>query len=79
MKQRKKIYSSLMEIDSKKTILIENIANVSNVAQSVAATTEGVGASSEEQAAGLQEIVGSAERLNELAENLDSIIKMFKV
>lgn len=74
-----KVIHSLVEINNKKDLFIEDIVNVTNVAQNIAATTEAVSTSTEEQTAGLQEVVGSVEKLNEMAEKLDLLIEKFRV
>ncbi len=74
-----KVNAALQKINSSKDTVIQKIAEVAAVSQETAATTEEVSASSEEQSAGLQEVVGSAEQLSTLAENLDEVLKMFKI
>ena len=74
-----KVIKSLAEIDQKKVKVVSNIKNATEVAQTVAAATEEISASSEEQASALHEVVASAEKLNDLSVVLDELVKKFKM
>ncbi len=75
----KKVIKSLAEIDHKKESVISNIVQATEVAQTIAAATEEISASSEEQASELHEVVSSAEKLNDLSVVLDELVKKFKM
>ncbi len=74
-----KVIKSLAEIDHKKVKVITNITSATEVAQTIAAATEQISASSEEQASALNEVVSSAEKLNNLSEALDVLVQKFKM
>lgn len=75
----KTVDKSLNEINNHKKNVVLKIEEVSYVSQEIAATTEEVGASTEEQSAGLQEVVLSIEGLEEYSNNLNVLIKKFKI
>ena len=75
----KKVIKSLSEIDHKKESVVSNIVQATEVAQTIAAATEEISASSEEQASELHEVVSSAEKLNDLSVVLDELVKKFKM
>ncbi|MBV7274390.1 methyl-accepting chemotaxis protein [Clostridium sp. PL3] len=70
---------SLNKISCHKDNVVLKIEEVSSVSQEIAATTEEVSASTEQQAAGLQEIVSSLEKLEGYSNNLNTLIKKFKI
>ncbi len=74
-----KVIKSLAEIDQKKVKVVTNIKNATEVAQTIAAATEEISASSEEQASALHEVVSSAEKLNDLSVALDALIQKFRM
>lgn len=70
---------SLNRISNHKKNVILKIEEVSSVSQEIAATTEEVGASTEQQSAGLQEVVLAVGDLEEYSNNLNILIKKFKI
>lgn len=72
-----KVFFALVDIVGKKDEVISNIRNATEVAQSIAAATQEVSASSEEQSCDLHEVVSSAENLNELSIALDVLVEKF--
>lgn len=57
----------------------ENVQHIASIGQEAAAGAEELAASAEEQSAAMQEIVSSVEVLAQMAEELESQIKKFKV
>ncbi|MCY6370229.1 methyl-accepting chemotaxis protein [Clostridium ganghwense] len=74
-----KVSSLLIEVKEDKDLVVANISDASSVAQEAVIISGEVGASSEEQAAGLQEIVSSSENLNKLSEELKELVSKFQI
>lgn len=74
-----KVSNELEGINKDKDIMVNKFYEVEDIAKDTASATEEVSASSEEQAGGLNEIVRSAEELNNLSESLDKAIMNFKI
>lgn len=74
-----KVNGALEQINLNKNTVVGKIDEVATVSQETAASTEEVSASSEEQLAGLHEVTASAEALNNLAEELDTLVSKFKI
>lgn len=71
-------YSSSSMVEIKNEIL-KTLEQLASIAEENAASTEEVSSSMEEQAASVEEIAASSNTLSELADNLQSMIKQFKV
>lgn len=72
--------SQLLKNLSSGTILVnDSIKNVSNVAQNSSMITQNISAATEEQLASMQEITSSSLALAKLADNLQVLIKQFKI
>ncbi|QGU96150.1 HAMP domain-containing protein [Clostridium bovifaecis] len=74
-----KVTSSLDNINSHKHKVIENISSTLSLSEHIASTTEGVSASTEEQAAGFQQVVTLAESLASLAATLEENVEKFNI
>lgn len=82
----KQIVSKINDIDSQSTEMnndrdeiVSSIENISAISQETAAASEEVTASIEQQTAATEEVATSAGRLNELSNELNSEISMFKI
>ncbi|KGR76274.1 methyl-accepting chemotaxis protein [Ureibacillus sinduriensis] len=72
--------SQLLKNLSSGTVLVnDSIKNVSNVAQNSSMITQNISAATEEQLASMQEITSSSLALAKLADNLQVLIKQFKI
>lgn len=71
-------YSSSSMVEIKNDIL-KSLEQLASIAEENAASTEEVSSSMEEQAASVEEIASSSNTLSELADNLQNMIKQFKV
>ncbi|WP_251862505.1 methyl-accepting chemotaxis protein [Clostridium sp. Marseille-Q2269] len=78
-KSIKNVNESQQIIYNNKNDILNKINEASSVSEEIAATTEEITASAEEQAAGLKEVVGSAEKLNSYSDELDLLVKQFKL
>ncbi|NLY55206.1 MAG: methyl-accepting chemotaxis protein [Firmicutes bacterium] len=67
------------EMEQMKNAILDDLQNLSAIAEENSATTEEVTASMEEQAASIEEVAGASQLLAELAQNLQSIINKFKL
>ncbi|HDK7160355.1 TPA: methyl-accepting chemotaxis protein [Clostridium botulinum] len=74
-----KLNKSEEKMNQNKEKLMNLMQNLSAIAEENAAGTEEASASIEEQAASIEEIANSSEGLARIAEELDSLIKKFKV
>jgi methyl-accepting chemotaxis protein len=75
----KTINDSEKEIDSKKDELLEIVESLSAIAEENAASTQESSAAIEEQTAGMEEIASSSGQLARLAEELNGLVKKFKI
>ncbi|TCK92779.1 methyl-accepting chemotaxis sensory transducer with Cache sensor [Natranaerovirga hydrolytica] len=74
-----KINNSTQNLDDKKEQLMSIVENLSAIAEENAASTEEASASVEEQTAGIEEVASSSQQLVELAEELNLLVKKFKL
>ena len=74
-----KVFFALADIVERKDNVISNIENATQVANGIAAATQEISASSEQQALELHQAVSSVESLNELTVKLDELVKKFNI
>lgn len=67
------------EMERMKNEILMTLQNLSAIAEENSAATEEVTASMEEQTASIEEIAASSEGLSDLAQNLKTVIKKFKI
>jgi methyl-accepting chemotaxis protein len=67
------------DINRDKETIVSSVQNISTISQETAASSEEVNASIQQQSAAIEEVANAADRLNELAENLDKELGKFKV
>ncbi len=67
------------EMEQMKNLILDDLQNLSAIAEENSATTQEVTASMEEQAASIEEVAGASQILADLAQNLQSIIAKFKL
>lgn len=70
---------AVVEMEKKKTDVLDIIQSLSAIAEENAAGTEEASAATEEQSASIQEIASTSERLYELAQKLQDSISKFKI
>lgn len=70
-----------MVVESKENVdkMSENVSEIQSISTNTAANTEQVAASTEEQSAALQEVADNVQGLTDLASELESSVKMFKL
>lgn len=73
------VAESLHHIEESRDKFSNEISGVASVSEETAATSEEVSAATEEQSAGLQNMYGEAQRLKEYADNLNDLVKGFKL
>lgn len=74
-----KVFFALADIVERKDNVILNIEDATKVAHGIAAATQEISASSEQQAVELKQAVSSVESLNELTVKLDELVKKFNI
>ncbi|WP_233254218.1 methyl-accepting chemotaxis protein [Salipaludibacillus keqinensis] len=67
------------EINTKTSIVTENMQNISTNAESITANTQNVAASSEEQTSSMEEMTAAVEHLNVITDKLQREIERFKL
>ncbi|NGQ96768.1 methyl-accepting chemotaxis protein [Brevibacillus sp. SYP-B805] len=77
--QIEEVSSSIKEITKETSSVMETISQIAEVSEANAAGTQNVSAATEEQLAAMEEISSSAASLAKMAEELQSMIKKFKV
>lgn len=75
----KQLNSSSGEMDRMKDEILNNLENLSAIAEENSAATEEVTASMEEQSASMEEIANASEDLSSLAQDLQALIGRFKI
>ncbi len=73
------VTNSSISMNKKKESIISMIENLSAISEETAAATEEVSASTEEQTASIQQVAAHANTLNDLSNNLLSIVNKFKI
>lgn len=74
-----KVSDELQKVNLDKETVVKNITQVADIAHNTASATQQVSASSEQQTTGLNNVVKAAEEMQGLAEQLDEVIKKFKI
>ncbi|WPC40798.1 methyl-accepting chemotaxis protein [Clostridium sp. JS66] len=74
-----KVSSELEGVGKDRENIVEAFLGLARIAEDTAASTEEVSASSQEQASGLSEVLASAEKLSNLTEELNAVVKNFKI
>lgn len=59
--------------------VVDNVESIASISQETSASAEEVAAASEEQTASVQEIVSNAETLNSMADELEELVRRFKI
>ena len=75
----KELYSSSNEMEVMRNDILDSLQNLTAIAEENSAATQEASASMEELSASTEEIAGASEGLSELAQNLQSIIRRFRV
>jgi methyl-accepting chemotaxis protein len=70
---------AINEIAKGNQSVVDNMSNISAVAQQTSASTQSVAASIEEQTASMEEVTANAEHISKLSANLEEIVKRFKI
>ncbi len=74
-----KVSKSLQLITEDKDDVIKSISNITYVTTETSSIAQQVGAASEEQASGLEEIVNDSRRLSDLSDRLSKMVDKFKL
>jgi methyl-accepting chemotaxis protein len=75
----KEIQKEASRMNTLKDYIVDAMTGISASTEETSASTEEVSASTEEQLAGMTEINAQTERLSQLAKELESIIKNFRI
>ncbi|WFA07941.1 methyl-accepting chemotaxis protein [Tissierella sp. Yu-01] len=75
----RELISSSNEMEEMKNAILDTLQSLTAIAEENSASTQEVAASIEEQSASIEEIAGASEGLSELAQNLQVIIRRFKI
>lgn len=74
-----KVANAIKVIVEQQDAIFASVQDISAIAEETAASTEQVSANTEEQLASMQQLTASIDELKEVADNLDNLIKVFKV
>ncbi|WP_411681741.1 methyl-accepting chemotaxis protein [Clostridium thailandense] len=74
-----KVSDELQKVNLDKETVVQNITQVSSISQDTASAAQQVSASSEQETIVLNNVVKAAEEMETLAEQLDEVIKKFKI
>lgn len=77
--QIEEISATVQEISAGTQQVVATVSEVANISSENAATSEEVAASSEQQLAAMEEISSSSRNLSKMSEELQAVIKMFRV
>ncbi|WFA07942.1 methyl-accepting chemotaxis protein [Tissierella sp. Yu-01] len=75
----KNLYVSSNEMEEMKNAILDTLQSLTAIAEENSASTQEASASMEEQTASIEQIAGASEGLSELAQNLQMIIRRFKM
>ncbi|YCA09887.1 methyl-accepting chemotaxis protein [Bacillus sp. AK128] len=77
--QSQEVSAIVEEVTAGSTDMVELIENVANISEQSAGNAQNVAASAEEQLASMEEISSSANSLSIMAEDLQSLVRKFKI
>ncbi|PLT33343.1 chemotaxis protein [Bacillus sp. V5-8f] len=78
-KQTEEVAAAIQQISESAKMIVSSIDTIAEVAQNAAAGTQNVSASTQEQLASLEEVSASASSLSGMAEELQMLVRSFKI